>query len=150
MGNLINSSASNTDTTSLQSLGEQTVNIPEERENTSPLAHRLFLDKVTNWNTTVLPLVILLATLKVSPLLHEGSVLSPKMFLRGLKAMLYHCPFSCSHPGSTMLSEYLMLLRGALKHGLEHHSASRDVLKVMAEPRLLTGMEHEVLLSLFK
>lgn len=97
----------------------------------------------------MLPLVILLATLEVFPLLHEGSVLSPKKFLRGLKAILYHCPSSCSHPGSMMLSEYLMLLKGALKHGFEHPSASIGVLKVMAEPRLLTGMEHEVLLSLF-
>lgn len=98
----------------------------------------------------MLPPLILILTLEVFPLLHEGGVLSPEMFLSGLKATLYHCPSSCSHPGSMMLNKYLTLLRGALKHGLEHRSTFRDVLKVIAESRLLTGMDHEVFLNLFK
>lgn len=50
------------------------------RENTSPLAYWFSLDKVTKWNTTVLPPLIMILTLKVFPLLHEGGVLSPEMF----------------------------------------------------------------------
>lgn len=43
-----------------------------------------------------------------------------------------------------------MLLTGALKHAGEHQSTFRDVLKVTAESRLITGKDHEVFLNLFK
>lgn len=43
-----------------------------------------------------------------------------------------------------------MLLKRALKRGLEPHSIFRDVLRVIAETSLLTGMDHEVPLNLFK
>lgn len=112
--------------------------------------HLLLPTEANKCNTSVLPLLALLLTLEVFPLLREGNVFSPEMFLREPKSRLPHCPSNCSHPGSVMLNECLMLLRRALKHGLEPHSIFRDVLSVIAEPSLLTGMDHEVFLNLFK
>lgn len=136
--------AANSDTASLQPLGEQSRNIPGER------MHLLLPTEANECNISVPPLLVLLLTLEVFPLLHEGDVFSPKMFLKGPKSRLPHCPSSCSHPGSVMLNECLMLLREALNHGLEPQGTFRDVLRVIAEPSLLTGMHHGVFLNLFK
>lgn len=43
-----------------------------------------------------------------------------------------------------------MLLRRALNHGLKPQGTFRDVLRVIAEPSLLKGVDHEVFLNLFK
>lgn len=128
--------AANSDTASFQPLGEQPRNISGAR------MHLLLPTEASKCDISVLPLLLLL-NLEVLPLLYEGNVFSPKMFLKGPKSRLPHCPSNCSHP-------VIMLLRRTLNHGLEPQGTFRDVLRVTADPSLLTGMDHEVFLNLFK